>query len=528
MWRSVFTTINGALAERAEQICAAVSAGSALYVVIAVAVLAQGAASQTPASAPRAQLVIVVDGLRPDYVTPALMPRLTRLGQRGTVFNAHHSVFPTVTRVNASSMATGVYPEAHGLLGNTVYVPAVNATKGLDTGSRENLEAIARANGPLLTAPSLGEILKAAGKSLFVAGAGTSGAAFLLNHTASAGPVVHQEFTRPPSFAAHVLDTLGPVPPSAMPNAALNTRAVDAYLRLGLDEMHADLAFIWISDPDHTAHNKGIGSETTNDALRLVDAQIGRIEDTLRAKGLLERTNIVVVSDHGFTTHTGALKLASLVSPFARALPDGSPDIVVSEGAINFRVRAEAARVAAIVAMLQKQPEVGAIFTRAKPGGGAEGVARGTLSFGVARWSHPRSGEILVSSNWTVEPNEAGYLGKTADNGVAGHGTTSPYDVHNTLIAAGPDFRERASSSVPTGNVDLAPTLLRLLGVAIPPSMTGRVIEEGLRSGPPIASVTVERVTQTVKTADGRYALTAHLSKAAGKTYLDFTDVKRP
>ena len=80
---------------------------------------------------------------------------------------------------------------------------------------------------------------------------------------------------------------------------------------------------------------------------------------------------------------------------------------------------------------------------------------------------------------------------------------------------------------MPTGNVDLAPTLLRLLGVAIPSSMTGRVIEEALRSGPPIASLKVDRVTQTVKTADGGYALTAHLSRAAGKTYLDFTDVKR-
>lgn len=494
---------------------------------MAFAVLGPVAATQTPALATRAQLVIVVDGLRPDYVTPALMPRLMRLGRRGIVFNAHHSVFPTVTRVNSSSMATGAYPESHGILGNTVYIPAVNATRGLDTGSRENLEAIARASGALLTAPSLGEILKAAGKTLFVAGAGSSGAAFLLNHTVSAGPIVHQEFTRPPPFAAHALEKLGPAPPPAMPNAALNKRAVDAYLTLGLDELRPDVSFVWLSDPDHTAHAQGIGSETTNQALRLVDAEIGRIEDALRANNLLDRTNIVVVSDHGFTTHTATLKLGALVSPFATPLPDGSPDIVVSEGAIHFRSGADAARVAAIVAMLQKQPEVGAIFTRAKPGGGQEGVVPGTLSFAVARWNHPRSAEILVSANWTMAKNEAGYLGTTADGGVAGHGTSSPYDVHNTLIAAGPDVREHAVSGVPTGNVDLAPTLLKLLGVAVPPSMTGRVIDEALRSGPAIASVKVDRVTETVKLPDGSYVLTAHVSRAAGKTYLDFTDVKR-
>lgn len=524
-WRSRITTINAEPAEHAEKIRSAVSAGSALSVVIWLIVGAPVASTQTPA--PRAQLVLVVDGLRPDYVTPALMPRLTRLGQRGIVFNAHHSVFPTVTRVNSSSMATGAYPESHGLLGNTVYIPAVNATKGLDTGSRENLEAIARASGPLLTAPSLGEILAAAGKGLFVAGAGTSGAAFLLNHTASAGPVIHQEFTRPASLATHVLETLGPVPPSAMPNAALNKRAVDAYLTIGLEETRPDVAMLWLSDPDHTAHNRGIGSETTTEALRLVDAEIGRIEDALRAKDLLDRTNVVVISDHGFSTHTGALKLAALVSPFARPLPDGSPDIVVAEGAIHFRSGADAARVAAIVAMLQKQPAVGAIFTRSQPGGGREGVVPGTLSFGVARWNHPRSAEILVSANWTMEKNDAGYLGTTADSGAAGHGTSSPYDVHNTLIAAGPDFREHAVSAVPTGNVDLAPTLLTLLGMPVPRSMTGRVIDEALRGGPAIASVKVDRATETVRTADGSYVLTAHLSRAAGKTYLDFTDVKR-
>jgi hypothetical protein len=62
----------------------------------------------------------------------------------------------------------------------------------------------------------------------------------------------------------------------------------------------------------------------------------------------------------------------------------------------------------------------------------------------------------------------------------------------------------------------------------VPPSMTGRVIDEALRNGPSIASVAVERVTETAKTPDGAYALTAHLSRAAGRTYLDFTDVKRP
>jgi arylsulfatase A-like enzyme len=494
---------------------------------VAAVAAASAASPDAPDPAAHTHLVIVVDGLRPDEVTPDLMPRLVRLGRRGVVFNAHHSVFPTVTRVNASSIATGAYPETHGLLGNTVYIPAVNATRGLDTGSRENLEAIGRANGPLLTAPSLGEILQQSGRTILAVGSGTSGAAFLLNHTVGNGAIIHHEFTRPAEFGAHVEERLGAPPAHALPNAAQNRRAVDAYLTLGLEELHPDLTLMWISDPDTTAHTKGIGSAETREAIRLVDAEIGRIEDALQSKGLADRTNLVVTSDHGFTTHTGELELGALVKPFARPMSDGSPDLVVAEGAIHFRAGADPGRVAAIVTALQRRPEVGAIFTRPAPRGGSEGIVPGTLSFDVARWNHPRSGEILVSANWTRAKNAAGFEGQTTQSGVAGHGASSPYDVHATLIAAGPDFREHATSDVPTSNVDLAPTLLRLLAVEAPKTMTGRAIAEALRNGPSIASVRVQHVNETVRTADGTYELTAHISVAAGHRYLDSTDVKR-
>jgi arylsulfatase A-like enzyme len=495
--------------------------GTLVAIALALAVIARPQA-QTPA---HAQLVIVVDGLRPDYVTPQLMPRLVAMGRRGIVFTAHHAVFPAVTRVNASTMVTGVYPEAHGLLGNTVFIPSVNATRGLDTGSRENLEAVARAEGRLLTAPTLGEILARSGRKLVAIGSGTSGAAFLLNHTVANGAIIHQEFTRPESLGARVLEKLGPPPPSDMPNDSLNRRVVDAYFGIALEELHPDLAVLWISDPDHTAHNKGVGTPITRRALELVDAQIGRIEDTLRERGLFDRTDVIVTSDHGFSTHGGTLNLSAIVEPFAKPQPDGSRDIVVSEGAIYVRGGDRESRVAAIVAALQKRPEIGAIFTRPRTGGGPQGTVPGTLSFDIARWNHPRSGDILVSANWTQTPNDAGFEGQTTDRGVAGHGASSPYDMHNVFIAAGPDFRERATSDAPTGSIDLAPTLLRLLGQPVRPTMSGRVIEEALRNGggaPPVGHDTI-----VVKSDDGAYELTAHVSIAAGHRYLDDTNVTR-
>jgi predicted AlkP superfamily pyrophosphatase or phosphodiesterase len=462
-------------------------------------------------------LVIVVDGLRPDYVTRDVMPRLTELGRRGIVFTAHHSVFPTVTRVNASSFVTGSYPETHGLLGNTIYVPSAN-TKPLDTGQRENLEAVERGEGTLLTAPTLGEILKANGMTLLGVSSGSTGSSYLLNHAAAGGPVIHYEYTKPPELAAKVLSVLGPPPAEEMPNDPRNRRAIDAYLKIGLDDIHPDVTLMWINDPDGTAHAKGIGEPLTKKSLSLVDAGIGRIEDRLRQRGLLDSTNILVTSDHGFSTETGGLDLDAAVAPFARKLDDGSDDIVVAEGAIYIRSRDEdrQARIAAIVSALQKRPEVGAIFTR-------DGM-NGTLPFSVARWDHKRSGDILVSANWTDKKNEFGYKGTTTQKGVAGHGSSSPYDIHNTLIAAGPDFREHATSAVATANVDIAPTLLRLLGIAAPPTMSGRVIEEGLRGGsaPPRS----ER-DEVARSADGSYIVRAHLSVVGSSRYLDYTEVKR-
>jgi arylsulfatase A-like enzyme len=490
-----------------------------------VALVAGFRAQQAPA---HTELVIVVDGLRPDSVTPEVMPRLVRLGQRGIVFRAHHSVFPTVTRVNASSFVTGAYPETHGLMGNNIYIPKANETKGLDTGDRANLESVERAEGMLLTAPTLSEIFKPAGKTLLAVSSGSSGSAYLLNHTVATGGIIHYEYARPAELAARVAATLGPPPAHANPNDPQNQYAIDAYLKVGLNDVHPDVTFMWLNDPDGTAHANGIGAELTLKSLSLVDAGIGRIEDALQARGLLDRTNIIVTSDHGFSTHNSHLRLAALVDPFSRPMPDGSKDIVIAEGAIYLRSGNDPARVAEIVAALQKRPEVGAIFTRpAASGGGKEGVVPGTLSFDVARWNHPRAGEILVSANWNGEKNDAGWPGKTTDGGVAGHGTSSPYDIHNTLMAAGPDFREHASSEVPTANVDIAPTLLHLLGMKPAPTMSGRVIEEALRNGPSIASIRVDRETETVRTPDGGYELTAHISKAAGHAYLDFTEVKR-
>ena len=472
-------------------------------------------------------LLIVLDGLRPDYVTPELMPNLHALGARGIVFTNHHAVYPTVTRVNASSISTGAYPETHGLMGNSVFFPAVDPTRFLSTGERENLLRINESEqGDLLLAPTLGETLDRSGVRLLAVSSGSSGSAFLLNHTVAGGGIIHHDYALPPSLEARVREELGGVPEPGTPNAARNRYVVDAFLTIGLREVDPTVTLMWLSDPDTTAHAHGIGHPTSNAALSRIDEEIGRIQGGLADAGLLETVNIWVTSDHGFSTHTGSIDLGALLAPFQGTREDGSPRIVAGSGAIYVR-DGDRAVIAEIVSTLQQTEEVGAIFTPAASPGDVEGSVAGTLAFEVARWTHGRSADILFSPSWTAMENEHGYPGTTASGGVAGHGSSSPYDIHNTLIAAGPDLKQGMAISVPTGNVDFAPTLLSLLGLGVPPSMQGRVLREAARDGPDPSSIDVESVVHRAEIESGDYRLTAHSSIVDGRRYLDHTEVER-
>jgi arylsulfatase A-like enzyme len=498
---------------------------TALVAVALAAALDRGLTGRQAPVVERVMLV-VVDGLRPDQVTAAGMPRLSALGERGMVFTAHHAAVPTVTRVNAPTIATGAYPETHGLLGNAVYSPATFAAKGVDTSRHDELEAMTTAEGRLLTTTTLGEALAAAGKRLAVFSAGSSGSALLLAAPFAAGTrLVNPEVQRP-ALPSGVAYDIGPGPKEAVPNAARNRWVVDAWQRLG-PSAAADVTIVWFADPDETGHATGLGSDRTAQALAQVDVQIGRIEAILRARGHLATSAILVTSDHGFSTHGGTFALGTLVAPFAQPLPDGAPDLLVTDGAIHARRPLTPARLEELVAALQARPDVGAIFTAPVTPASDEGVVPGTLSFRAAHWQHARSGVALVSANWSHAANAAGIAGTTTQSGTAGHGSTSPYDIRNTLIGTGGRIRVNARGRAPTSNADLAPTVLTLLGLDPPAAMTGRTIRELFTDGPAPASVEVMETRVTSVSANGRYAVTARFSTVDGRRYLDQTEVRR-
>src|SRR3989449_2008457 len=133
-------------------------------------------------------IVFVVDGLRPDAITAEDTPTLFRLRTEGVDFTRGHAVFPTVTRVNAAALGTGMQPGTSGILGNQLFVPAVDPRRAFDTGDYRNLLALDRVTGGrVVSARTLGERLAARGLRLAAVSSGSTGSALLTNPRAVDG-----------------------------------------------------------------------------------------------------------------------------------------------------------------------------------------------------------------------------------------------------------------------------------------------------------------------------------------------------
>lgn len=135
-----------------------------------------------------------------------------------------------------------------------------------------------------------------------------------------------------------------------------------------------------------------------------------------------------------------------------------------------------------LVRFLQSREEFGAIFVDSR-----YGTIPGTLPLAAIKLENRMRAnngqpDIIASFNWDAQQLVNGLPGTTYESfgGNRGmHGSFSPIDVHNTLIASGPAFRTRLAVSNPTGNVDVAPTVAYLLGQSMPQA-DGRVLNEAL------------------------------------------------
>ena len=475
-------------------------------------------------------LIVFFDGLRPDYITPEAMPNVYAFSKRGCYGKQHHSVFPTVTRVNSSSYSSGSYPATNGILGNTVYFPQVDKTKGLNTGEASEMEKVTIATGGhLLTTISLGELLQKAGQKMMVFSSGSSGQALFQNHTVSGGAIINTSMILPESYKSTVIADIGAIPAHAKPNSAQHKWITDALIKYGLTMEGPLVSAIWFSDPDGTAHSDGIGVASSMASIKSVDEQFGRIIADLEAKNLTNNFNIIISTDHGFVTHIGKNGVADFLISQGLKLSKESEDVVIAEGAIYVKDH-DPVVIQKIVTALQSQDWIGGIFTKASKPGDLKGSIEGTVSFDAIHWNHPdRVGDILVDYNWNDDANSLGYKGSSFSRGVAGHGSFSPYEVHIALLAGGPSFKKSFASELPTSNVDIAPTILYIHHLDIPKSMDGRVMNELLieKVSLPKLIPKKEIITNKANYKGGTYTIQIERTLLGKYKYVDFAKVAR-
>ena len=473
-------------------------------------------------------LIVVFDGLRPDLITPDLMPNLARFRDAGSAFPLSRAVFPSATRVNAATLATGAVPGVHGIVANKFFDPRAFSDRAINTAQHAQLEAAGRAWGRLVTAPSLGELLAQAGRRMAVVSSGSGGATLLLNPRAKELEHVTLSLqawntSTPPAFADEMLRAFGPIPPGARPNTARLTRQTDMFIESVHPRVRPVLSVVWFSDPDSTFHECGIGSAEGLACLRHADAEFGRLLQWVRQH---EHFQVIALSDHGHITARSRIDIERLFAEAGLRFDSHFRGDVEFAGSAGYtgaiRVRdGDRRRMGKLVAWLAAQPWCGVIFTAG--GDGTEGAIPGTFDRALLMLEHERTPEVyfVMRNDDGRDANgiEGGcfFEGEYPEGGST-HGGLHPKEMHNVLIASGSRFRTTYRSPFPAGITDVAPTILRLLGLPIPATMTGRVLSEALvenAGGPPPA----EHFEHTVGRPPRRQHL--HRSRVGTTTYLN-------
>ena len=437
-------------------------------------------------------LIVVFDGLQPAQVNPDLMPNLSAYAARGVTFSRHHPVYPTVTRANAASMVTGRVPGGHGLAANTLMIVDFDPCRIIPA-LEPQLAQVQRQTGQVLIAPTLADILSQQGEEYIAIGVGTSGNAYVHNPNAdqSGGATIHPDFTLPYSLNEELIARFGPWPAESRPNTARMAHAVRIMTEYIMTERKPRVALIWSSEPDKSQHDAGVGSELSNRALIEADEQFGKLMRWLEATGLVRETDVMVVSDHGYSTITDVVNVEALLREAAFPTVDQPGGVAVANNggsALFYTHDQDRATAESLAEWLMAQPWCGSVVAS-----DAVGDIPGTLPAFLVGDQGPRAPEITMSFQWNGFPNAAGYAGHVystgGQSGQGQHGSMSRQELRNVLFGWGPSFKRRCTVLAPSGNIDLAPTVLRILGIDNPVLMDGRVLKEALIGGPRVDRV---------------------------------------
>jgi predicted AlkP superfamily pyrophosphatase or phosphodiesterase len=389
--------------------------------LLLLAPVRDGVARQA-ASAPSPLLLISLDGFRWDYLSVHEAPNLARLAAAGVRAEAMIPVFPTKTFPNHYTIVTGLYPEHHGIVSNTMYDPAFGASFSLS--ARDEVENGRWWGGEPLWVTAERQGLKSAtcfwpGSEAPIRGVRPT---YWMRYDAGLPGEAR---------VAQVLDWLD-LPPAARP----------AFVTL------------YFSEVDHFGHEAGPLAAETAAAVRRVDGYLGQLLRGLEARGLLDTVNLVIVSDHGMveTSPERVVYLEDFVDLDRLQVIDRSP-VLMAYPAPGYE--------AAVYAALRQAPHLQLFWKENLP-------AR--LHFRNHRRIPPLIG--LADEGWSIA------LRRSDRPPEAYRGGTHGYDpaiasMHSLFVAHGPAFRKGVVVG-PFENVHLYNLMATVLGL-VPSANDGRL-----------------------------------------------------
>lgn len=387
----------------------------AIALVLALASLAAQPRTRSPIL-----LLISLDGFRWDYLDRGVSPNLSALAARGVRAKGLIPSFPSLTYPNHYTLVTGLYPEHHGIIANDFVDPGwPEPFKMSGTASRDSrwwggepLWVTALRQGKHASAlfwPGDESVIRGRRPDDWMPYDGT-----LSN--ADRVKLVLEWLARPE-----------PSRPSFIP--------------------------LYFSETDSAGHDYGPDSVQINDAIRHVDAAIGQLEAGLRDLHLLERTTIVVVSDHGMQT----LRDDRVV--FVDDLVDLSR-IDVPEWGEVVQIRPRTNGDDEIRRTLSVRPEAMRVYARSE---------MGPFHYRDNRRIAPLV--ALASLGWEITSHEhwASDRARQRKRGGA-HGYDPKYEVmHGVFVAAGPGLKRGVRvASLP--NIHVYDFLCAVLGLTPAPN----------------------------------------------------------
>jgi arylsulfatase A-like enzyme len=514
-------------------------------------IVCSSAAAVVPAKPERHVVVVVWDGMRPDFVTEQNTPTLWKLAREGITFRNHHAVYPSATMVNGTAMVTGVYPGKSGIIANHVYRPDIDPHHSIDV----ELPAVVKkgdevSGGKYILVPTIAELVQHAGGRTVIASAKTVG--LLLDRQADVGTAkncvtLFAGKSLPAEIIPSITATLGPFPSGHLQQDAWTTKAMtDCFWKDGVPA----LSVLWLGEPDLTQHESAPGAPAALAAIKSADENLAAVLSALDQRDARGRTDVFIVSDHGFSTIKRSVDLRRILNDAGftakieelRIAKDGNQsaggirdktefndqpkpgDIMLAAngGSVLFYVVGHDKKlIRRLVEFLQQSDFAGVIFTK-EPMEGTFGLTQALIQRGDAP-------DVVMAFRWTDLQNQFGVTGEIDADwqraaGKGTHATLSRFDMHNTLIAAGPDFKRGQTDDLPTGNVDLVPTILQILGIKVPHQMDGRILSEAVAAPTsllPAPKPEAKSIEARKDFPSGTWRQTLKISRVGSTIYLD-------